>query len=672
MAIPGGFGSVSLRKNVLKILLLVLLFHIITGYFLPSRVPAQRSTPESEDKTAAEVELERVLNSGSTSDESAASGSWSDRALSWISSQQAVKDAEDADNDAARQAEAEEDPEKKLAEAQKAAAADLDEPEAPKKSKGTAKDTGVKLSNADKESTSDSTSSSNSKSLVGESKTAGDKSFFRKAVDIFLKNKPECEKLELNDKAPSYYYIDLPNPTFTIDFLSTFLKIDDVQLKDLKAKHDQLKLDINDFEYPRDTFSGKGVVMIGGGAFLGTALTAIRALRETGSELPLQLMLTTTDEYDEDVCEKLLPKMNAKCMIMEEIVGSETFRGMNLQKYELKVLGLFLSTFEEVLLLDADNLAVKNPDYILDSKPYKEFGYVIWPDFWRQTISPKFYDIAGINIGEPVRKDGVPPEEKNPARSESQLSDLDGTIPDSTCEAGQLAINKKLHHKSLMATVYYNLFGFKYYYWLLGQGAVGIGDKDTFIAGLTVFREPYYFVKQRPLLFGYDHAGGWQDTTMVQYDPEQDYEYYTAARDYLMQKGIDSRVNLFLNWEYTNSLRDEIHKSIQKTKPEVQFLHIHSPKFNALKNYQGNDYEIDGHERRQFGDREKIKDALPLDWELKASRISQWLACDAEIIPKDWKEVDRSEICNRIKKHVEWLIQTSDSPEMAELKDIGV
>lgn len=589
-----GFGSVSARKNVLRILILVVLLHLGTTYFLPGATRNASPVTAASDDPNQETSDDSTAQSGTKPEDL----SWSEWANMWKTS--AVSSfADDAESD---------------------------------------------------------------------------KAFFRKAVDIFLHNKPECEPVTIVGKAPSYYYVDLPNPTFNIEFLDTQIKLSDEQHKDLKAKHTQLKKDINSFDYPQGVFSGKGIVMIGGGSFMGTALTAIRALRETGSTLPLQLMLTTNEEYDRDVCEILLPKLNAKCMVMEDIVGSETFKSMDLQKYELKVLGLFLSTFEEVLLLDADNLAVKNPDYILESQPYNEFGYIIWPDFWRQTISPKFYDIAGVRIGEPVRKDGVPPEDPNPVREKSQLSDLEGAIPDSTCEAGQLAINKKLHHRSLMATVYYNLFGFKYYYWLLGQGAVGIGDKDTFIAGLTVFQEPYYFMKQRPLLYGYNYNDGkdFQDTTMIQFDPEQDYVYYNAAKHYLQSKGIDSRINLFLNWAYTNNLRDEIHQNINKTKPEVQFLHVHSPKFNALKNLQANDYEINDQPRRQFGSREKIKNVLPMDWELKVSRISQWLACESEVIPKDWEEFGREQICARIKKHVNWLIETSDTPEMAVLRNLGV
>lgn len=629
MSFISSFGSISTRKNVLRILVAVVLFQLIFNYLLPERVSSPLNKPTFEESIQ--------------------------------SAQSAKQKQKDLDSEVTLPVvggpEPPVHPELKLS---KNKNGDNQAPQVDTQlDKPVSGETlGNKL-NAGAEP--------NKQQLIEE------KTFFRKAVDIFLKSKPEgIPDLELEGKAPSYYYIDLPNPTFTIEFLQTFLKMSDEQLKELTKKHTSLKQDILKFDYPKDTFQGKGIVMVAGGPFLGTALPSIRALRETGSKLPLQLMLTSFDEYDKDVCEILLPKLNGKCLIMEEIVGSETFQSLKLQKYELKVLGLFLSTFEEVLLLDADNLAVKDPDYILESKPFKEFGYIIWPDFWRQTISPYFYQITGTEVGEPVRKDGVAPEEPNKPRSQSQLSDLEGAIPDSTCEAGQLAINKRTHFKSLMATVYYNLFGFRFYYHLLGQGAVGIGDKDTFIAGLTVFKESYYFMKQRPLLFGYDHKDGWQDTTMVQYDPEQDYEYYQAVKEYLKKEGIDSRINLFLNWEYTNELKKKIHEAIGKKKPEVQFLHIHYPKFNAKKNYENGDYEVDGHDRRQFGAREKIKNDLPLDWELKISRISQWLACESEVAPKDWKLEDKQAYCDRIKKHVDWLIETSDTPEMAELKDLGV
>lgn len=632
MSFASSFGSLSTRKNVLRILVAVVLFQLIFNYLLPERVSSPLNKPTFEES---------------------------------IQSSQATGKPKQQKIDSEVTIPVIGGPEPPFHPELELAGSKIDD-----KTKQEPKVDDL-LNNPSSGEKLDG--KINAEAEPKKEQLIQEQTFFRKAVDIFLKNKPEgIDNVELNGQAPSYYYIDLPNPTFTIEFLEQFTKMSDEQLKELTKKHTSLKQDILKFDYPKDTFKGKGIVMVAGGPFLGTALTSIRALRETGSKLPLQLMLTSFEEYDKDVCETLLPKLNGKCLIMEEIVGSETFQGLKLQKYELKVLGLFLSTFEEVLLMDADNLAVKDPDYILESKPYKEFGYIIWPDFWRQTISPYFYKIAGIDIGEPVRKDGVAPEEPNKPRSQSQLSDLDGAIPDSTCEAGQLAINKKLHHKSLLATVYYNLFGFRFYYHLLGQGAVGIGDKDTFIAGLTVFKESYYFMKQRPLLFGYDHKDGWQDTTMVQYDPDQDYEYYQAAKEYLVKEGIDSRINLFLNWEYTGELKKKIHEAIGKKKPEVQFLHIHYPKFNAKKNFENGDYEINGHDRRQFGSREKIKNDLPLDWELKISRISQWLACESKVVPKDWMVENKQQFCDRIRKHVDWLKETSDTPEMAELKDLGV
>lgn len=499
--------------------------------------------------------------------------------------------------------------------------------------------------------------------------------FFADSVQMLLSHKPQgIPELELSEgdkRAPSLWYIDVPAQPFTIDFLKQYTQISEEQLAELTRTHADTKRDILKLDYPSNVFKGKGIVMIGGGSFLGTALTSILTLRESGSKLPLELVLTSFDEYQQDVCEVMLPALNARCIIMEEILGPDVFKGLNLKKYELKVLGLFLSSFEEALLMDADNLAVKSPDYILDSKLFDKYGYIIWMDFWRQTISPYFYEIAGIDIGEPVRKDGIYPDSEFSSRSQSQLADLEGAIPDSTCEAGQLAINKRTHFKPLLMTVYYNLLGFKYYYQLLGQGAVGIGDKDTFIAGLTVFGIKPYFVKQRPLLLGYDHGeddSGWQDTTMVQYDPVQDYEYYDAAKQYLISKDVDTRVNLFLNNDRSIKLREDIQAAIgtKHVLPQVQFLHMHNPKFNAYSNHKNGDYSTNNHPRRQFGPRHKISHILDQDYELKFLAISQWLACDSTIFPDDWKQMDRTEYCTAIKEHVSWLKKTSDTPAIGK------
>ncbi|KAH3685980.1 hypothetical protein WICPIJ_003047 [Wickerhamomyces pijperi] len=497
--------------------------------------------------------------------------------------------------------------------------------------------------------------------------------FFKDAITMLLNNSPRgIPNLKLSEgemKAPSYWYIDVPGEPFTIDFLQKYTEISQAQLTELSSKHRSVKSNITEFTYPEGVFKGKGIVMVGGGDFLGTALTSILTLRDTGSKLPLELILTSFDEYQADVCEVMLPSLNAKCIILEEVLGSDLFEGLNLKKYELKVLGLFVSTFEHALLMDADNLAVKSPDYILNSSLFKKYGYIIWMDFWRQTISPYFYQIAGINIGEPVRKDGIYPDRDFSSRGESQLADLEGAIPDSTCEAGQLAINKRTHFKPLLMTVYYNLLGFKFYYQLLGQGAVGIGDKDTFIAGLTVFGIEPYFVKQRPLLLGYNYGENeaeWQDTTMVQYDPVQDFEYYSAAKEYMISKKIDPRINIFLNNDFTNNLRDEMQKALsgKHTLPQVQFLHMHNPKFNAYSNHIKGDYSIDSHPRRQFGNREKISGIIDKDYELRFLAISEWLACQSTIIPDNWKVVDRSEYCTAIKEHVAWLKKTSDTPSL--------
>ena len=43
---------------------------------------------------------------------------------------------------------------------------------------------------------------------------------------------------------------------------------------------------------------------------------------------------------------------------------------------------LYLSSFQEVLVLDSDNVPLKDPAFLFDTKEYKSGGNLFWPDFW--------------------------------------------------------------------------------------------------------------------------------------------------------------------------------------------------------------------------------------------------------------------------------------------------
>lgn len=39
--------------------------------------------------------------------------------------------------------------------------------------------------------------------------------------------------------------------------------------------------------------------------------------------------------------------------------------------------------FDDVLMLDSDNIPVRDPAFLFDSVEFKELGAVFWPDYWK-------------------------------------------------------------------------------------------------------------------------------------------------------------------------------------------------------------------------------------------------------------------------------------------------
>lgn len=67
----------------------------------------------------------------------------------------------------------------------------------------------------------------------------------------------------------------------------------------------------------------------------------------------------------------------------------------------LKALMLYVTTFQEVLVLDADNVPLADPTYLFDCPAYLSGGSLFWPDFWsRNWHNPgPVYDL--LNLTEP-------------------------------------------------------------------------------------------------------------------------------------------------------------------------------------------------------------------------------------------------------------------------------
>lgn len=346
-----------------------------------------------------------------------------------------------------------------------------------------------------------------------------------------------------------------------------------------------------------DIFKGRGVVMVGGGEYFGPAIIGIHMLRRTGSTLPVEVFVPNDEEYEPGVCEKYLAKLNAKCVVLTHILSSTVSSSkIKFEHYQLKSAALLLSSFAEVLLLDSDSIPLVDPSSaIFDTEPYRSKGLVVWPDFWAATESPEFWKIAGF--------DTFPTH-----------------LPASSSESGQLVLNKATHLGTLLLATYYNLFGKSHYYPLLSQGALGQGDKETFMAAAVVLNSTYYRVQTPVASVGRNDGKTNKATAMLQYLPSDD------------------------------AVKDHDGKNTVRVRPA--FLHSNTPKMNAGHLVdEGDLVSADGKETRLrlLGTKAEQEDRFGFDAESTIWDLLIQTGCELQNVIREWKQ--RKGLCERLHEH---------------------
>ena len=271
-------------------------------------------------------------------------------------------------------------------------------------------------------------------------------------------------------------------------------------------------------------FSGRGIVMTGGGAkYTVTSYLAVSMLRRAGCALPvemwcfqeelptaemeaafralgvtirsldeLQARLDADSDSDSDSdSESALPgepQDGASSAVLHD--GADGFG------YVMKAVVLLFSSFEEILYLDTDNIVVRDPSDLFESGGYARTGMLLWPDYWPQSVAPDFYAIA------------------------AEASPLEGTV-----ETGQMVVDKRRCWAALQLALFLNLQGSLYYNLLTNY--LGVGDKETFPAAMSMLRQPYAVVpyptgsagrRVKPMIEGHAHALA--SICMVQHHPE--------------------------------------------------------------------------------------------------------------------------------------------------------
>lgn len=223
-------------------------------------------------------------------------------------------------------------------------------------------------------------------------------------------------------------------------------------------------------------YSGKGIVFTAGGIKYTTcAWVSISLLRDIGCDLPIELWY-----LGNEISKEIIKKFENLHVVFRNF---KKFGKTDLRGYMLKPLAIINSSFKEVLFLDADNICVKNPEYLFSLDSYKEFGSIFWPDYFRTSKSNSIWSIIGTKAYD---------------------------MPEQ--ESGQILINKEKCWQELQLCLYFNHFS-RYYYKILH------GDKDTFKFAWLALKSKFHMIEYYPGSCGYKCNGRFYGNTFVQHDP---------------------------------------------------------------------------------------------------------------------------------------------------------
>lgn len=426
--------------------------------------------------------------------------------------------------------------------------------------------------------------------------------FWRQFQLLLVAYKPKCDTPVRLGNAPSVRF-KTQDPDRRPELLD--MAMGDVDI--MKTAHDgftnAIKTNPPKLPYIPKT---RGLVSTAGGSYLPVLVISLRMLRKTGSTLPMEVFLADWDEYEDYICDAVLPSLNARCIVFSQLLDAVPSM-KQIEKYQFKPFAMLLSSFEEILFLDADAFPLMKPEDLFTSEPFKSKTMVTWPDFWSSSVSPIYYEITSQSI---------PPMD----------------LRQST-ESGAVVISKKTHLKTLLLCTYYNFWGPTHYYPLFSQGAAGEGDKETFIFAAMALNEPFYQVSEPICAIGHRTEGGMAGSAMVQADPRDDHAL--TSQGIYRVRGSDSDSNP------------------SAPAPRSVFIHANFPKFNPATVFTQQAvnpaFADDGSYTRAWTIPETKIAEFGTDVEREFWREIRWTACELEDKFESWKGL--SGICEGVERY---------------------
>lgn len=228
------------------------------------------------------------------------------------------------------------------------------------------------------------------------------------------------------------------------------MRRDFLTLNTAKPKADAFIKQISDYS---THYQGRGIVICGGGIkYFTNAWVAIRMLRHLRCALPIQIWHLGPEEVEERM-RVVAASQNVEFVDANEVRKAHPVRTLT-NGWELKPFSLLYCSFREVLLLDADNVPVVNPEFLFETPQYQHTGAVFWPDFGHLKPSDPIWEICGVSY-----------------RDEPEW------------ESGQIVVDKQKCYKALRLALWYNEHSDFYYQYILG-------DKDTYHLAFRKLEQP--------------------------------------------------------------------------------------------------------------------------------------------------------------------------------------
>jgi hypothetical protein len=237
---------------------------------------------------------------------------------------------------------------------------------------------------------------------------------------------------------------------------------------------------------PRESSGTKGIIYTSYPSSLKSTLISISLLRKYGCKLPVEIWYYD-HEFSSSQVQKIEQLQNVKTRNLIDYINPEHLLSkehVNDKMLEIKGGAMLFTKFDQFIYLDSDNLPLKDPSFLFETKAFKSTGALFWKDFWKTDANNPIWKIMGIQCENEYEQ-----------------------------ESGQLVVDKSRYDtwKALNLAAYMQTKHDLYF-------RLVAGDKDTFRFAWRALKVPYHMVTTHVSAVG-TIRGSFCGHTMAQSSP---------------------------------------------------------------------------------------------------------------------------------------------------------